>query len=208
MHIYTGKRPSAKHLRVFGCPIIVKLPGKRPAKLDLHTCNGIFLGYTATDKNIYYRDTQTHRIKITTHCTFDEAAMTIPTKDKSPSAHALHQVGITEHAPQEIEVDTSNTPTQVAQIKLQTQHAKLPTRATDGSAGYDVYSATNVLIKPGDCSMIPLDFSITPHDGTYIQLHSRSGLAAKHGLDVKAGVIDADYTGNVTVILHNTGTSD
>lgn len=208
MHIYTGKRPSAKHLRVFGCPIIVKLPGKRPAKLDLHTCSGIFLGYTATDKNIYYRDTQTHRIKITTHCTFDEAAMTIPTKDKSPSAHALHQVGITEHAPQEIEVDTSNTPTQVAQIKLQTQHAKLPTRATDGSAGYDVYSARNVLIKPGERSMIPLDFSITPPDGTYIQLHSRSGLAAKHGLDVKAGVIDADYTGNVTVILHNTGTSD
>jgi hypothetical protein len=47
---YTAKRPSARHLRIFGCPVIVKNPGKRPAKLDTHTSAGIFLGYTATEK--------------------------------------------------------------------------------------------------------------------------------------------------------------
>jgi hypothetical protein len=51
-HAYTGKQPTAKHLRVFGCPVIVKNPGKRLAELDMHTSAGKFLGYTATDGNI------------------------------------------------------------------------------------------------------------------------------------------------------------
>ena len=88
-HRYTGKRPSAKHLRIFGSPIIVKQPGKRPSKLDYHTYTGIFLGYTATDRNIYYKDINTQRIKITTHCVFDEAGMTTPPAARSPSAQIL-----------------------------------------------------------------------------------------------------------------------
>ncbi len=62
-HHINIRRPSARNLRVFGCPIIAKLPGKRNTKLDIHTCSGRFLGYTATDKNIYCRDEHTHRIK-------------------------------------------------------------------------------------------------------------------------------------------------
>jgi len=79
----------------------------------------------------------------------------------------------------------------------------MPTRTTDGAAGYDLYSAIQVTIDPKQRTLIPLDITITPPPGTYVQLHSRSGLAAKHGLDVKAGVIDADFTGNVTVIMQN-----
>jgi hypothetical protein len=48
---YTGKRPNAKRLRVFGCPIVVRHQ-TQTAKLDLNTSAGIFLGYTATDKNV------------------------------------------------------------------------------------------------------------------------------------------------------------
>jgi hypothetical protein len=75
---YTGRKPTAKHLRIFGCPVVVRNLGKRPHKLDMHMSTGAFLGYTATDKNIIYIDKQTHRIKTATHCTFDEAATTIP----------------------------------------------------------------------------------------------------------------------------------
>lgn len=49
---YTGQHPSAKSLRVFGCPVVARLPGQRPAKLDPNTATGIFLGYTSTDHNI------------------------------------------------------------------------------------------------------------------------------------------------------------
>ena len=52
MYLYTGTRPSGKCLPVFGCCVIVHLPGDQPAKLDYHTASGIFLGYTATDNNI------------------------------------------------------------------------------------------------------------------------------------------------------------
>jgi hypothetical protein len=61
---YTGKRPNAKHLRIFGCPIIVQNLGRRPHKLDLHTASGIFLGYTATDKNDHYIDINTKRFRL------------------------------------------------------------------------------------------------------------------------------------------------
>lgn len=56
--------------------------------------------------------------------------------------------------------------------------------------------------------MIPLDIAMTPPPGTYIQIASRSGLAVKHYIDTKAGVIDSDYNGNITVVLHNHGTTD
>lgn len=50
-HAYTGTRPSAKYLRIFGSPIIARNPGRRSSKLDMHTSMGTFLGYTAMDKN-------------------------------------------------------------------------------------------------------------------------------------------------------------
>ncbi len=42
----TGTQPDLTNLRTFGCRIYAKKPGERPAKLDHHTTNGIFLGYT------------------------------------------------------------------------------------------------------------------------------------------------------------------
>jgi len=85
---WTGVKPSAKAWRIFGRPVIVRLPGERSAKLDSHTTTGIFLGFTATDHNIYYRDNTTKRIKIATHVTFDEAGMTIPPAERTPAQHS------------------------------------------------------------------------------------------------------------------------
>jgi hypothetical protein len=50
---WTGRKPSATLLCIFGCPVVVKNPGKWPAKLGHHTSSGIFLGYMATDHNVY-----------------------------------------------------------------------------------------------------------------------------------------------------------
>jgi hypothetical protein len=86
---YTGKRPNARRLRIFGCPVIVRNLGKKAAKLDLHTSAGRFLGYTATDKNILFIDSVTKRIKTATHVVFDEAGMTLPASELPPSAKIL-----------------------------------------------------------------------------------------------------------------------
>jgi hypothetical protein len=90
---WSGKKPNAKLLRIFGCPVIIKVPGKRSAKLDSSTVSGIFLGYTATDHNIYFRDNQTKRIKIATHVQFDEAGMTIPKAERSYFMNTLQELG-------------------------------------------------------------------------------------------------------------------
>jgi hypothetical protein len=63
------------------------------AKLDLNTSAGTFLGYTATDKNIVYRDSVTGRLKTTTHVVFDEAGMTLPAAERSPAAKVLQELG-------------------------------------------------------------------------------------------------------------------
>ena len=73
-HLWTGKQPDLSHLRIFGSLISPRRNGARPAKLDKHTYDGIFLGYTSTCSNITYVDIHTGRVKICqapTH--FDES---------------------------------------------------------------------------------------------------------------------------------------
>lgn len=50
----TDHQPDGSNLRIFGCQVFVRKPGERENKLDIHTVRGIFLGYTATDKNVHY----------------------------------------------------------------------------------------------------------------------------------------------------------
>jgi dUTP pyrophosphatase len=203
---WTGRKPSAKLLRIFGCPVVVKNPGKRPAKLDHHTSSGVFLGYTATDNNIYYRDNKSKRVKIATHVQFDEVSMTIPRSTVSPAIAALQELGVPKDIDttsaghlELIEADTTDE----MKVQLLSDNAHLPQRATDNSAGYDICSAVQIVIPPGEYRLIPTDITFEPPKGTYGQLLSRSGLSANHGIDVRAGTIDADYRGNVMVKLEN-----
>ena len=205
-YAWTGRKPSAKLLRIFGCPVVVKNPGPRPAKLDHHTSSGIFLGYMATDNNIYYRDNQTKRIKIATHVQFDEVSMTIPKSELSPAIVALQELGVPKNNESTMtmnpELMEANT-TEEMKVKLLSENAQLPQRATDNSAGYDIFSAASMEIPPGEFRLIPTDITFEPPRGTYGQLLSRSGLSVKHSIDVRAGTIDADYRGNVMVKLEN-----
>jgi len=89
------------------------------------------------------------------------------------------------------------------QVKCLSVHSTLLVRATDGSAGYDLFSAVDKLLPARTRCAIPLDITITPPVGTYAQIMSRSGLSLKHNIDVRAGTIDCDYTGNVQVLLDN-----
>ena len=53
---FTGLKPKLDRIRIFGCRATVKIPGKRDAKLDNHSYNGRFLGFTVTPKNSNYID--------------------------------------------------------------------------------------------------------------------------------------------------------
>jgi dUTP pyrophosphatase len=61
------------------------------------------------------------------------------------------------------------------------------------------------ILMPLQRLKVPTGISITPPKGHYGRIAPRSGLAVNYGIDVLAGVIDEDYTGEIGVILYNTG---
>ena len=82
----------------------------------------------------------------------------------------------------------------------------LPKQATDGAAGFDLQSADYVILYPGQRLAIPTGFAWAFPLGQVGMIRPRSGLAVRSGIDVLAGVIDADYRGEVAVVLINHGT--
>ena len=64
------------------------------------------------------------------------------------------------------------------------------------------------VIPAGGRGVVKTDLCIACPAGTYARIAPRSGLAVKKGIDVGAGVVDADYRGNVGVVLFNLGTDD
>ena len=98
-------------------------------------------------------------------------------------------------------------------IKKVRENAKLPTRATEGSAGYDLYACIDepITLKAGETAIIPTGIAIgldDPHYAAFI--YSRSGIAIKHGIGLlnSVGVIDSDYRGEIIVPLINNGKKD
>ncbi len=82
-----------------------------------------------------------------------------------------------------------------------------PAYATAGAAGMDVVAAEALTLAPGARAAVATGFSIAIPDGYEVQVRPRSGLALKHGITClnTPGTIDADYRGEVKVILINLG---
>ena len=78
-----------------------------------------------------------------------------------------------------------------------------PEQATPGSVGYDLFTPVDFQIQPKEQKTVFTDLVITPPEGYYAQLMSKSGLTVLYELEVKAGVIDPDFTGNIGVVLKN-----
>jgi len=99
---------------------------------------------------------------------------------------------------------------------LQLPHGQglpLPAYQTAHAAGLDLLAAVPddapVVLEPGKYAMVPTGLSIALPEGFEVQVRPRSGLAAKHGVTVlnSPGTIDADYRGEVAVLLINHGSA-
>ncbi len=97
-------------------------------------------------------------------------------------------------------------------IKLKRLHSfdlPLPSYMTPGSSGVDLYAAhqEDICIKPGERHLIPTSLAIALPTGWEAQIRPRSGLALKHGITVlnTPGTIDADYRGEIKVLVINLG---
>lgn len=115
---------------------------------------------------------------------------------------------------------------------------KSPTRATPGSAGFDLYvpydltridmnktmeitkcnirvdtslengNVTNIVVPPGDSCVVPTGIKVNVPDGYVLKIENRSSVAARKGLLVGACIVDSDYTGEILVNFHNPTNKD
>lgn len=93
------------------------------------------------------------------------------------------------------------------QFKRLHEDAQLPEYATEDAAGMDVRSIDTVNILPGQTTMVKTGLAVAIPRGFELQCRPRSGLAAKHRITITnaPGTIDADYRGEICVLLHNLG---
>lgn len=100
-------------------------------------------------------------------------------------------------------------PTHSVQLRLKrlTLTAKLPVRSSEHASCFDIYADMDGTIAPGERLLVKTGFSVAVEPGYEVQVRSRSGLALKHGVLVlnSPGTVDADYRGEVGVILMNLG---
>ena len=93
------------------------------------------------------------------------------------------------------------------EVKMLSKTAKLPTRGTSGSAGYDLYAdiEEDIEIQPHTTVKISTGIAVAIPEGYFGGIFARSGLATKQGLNLAngTGVVDSDYRSNVIVALHN-----
>lgn len=106
------------------------------------------------------------------------------------------------------EIFTRHFLTMNLRVRRLTHTATLPTRGTAGAVGYDLYASEDCIIPRGARAIVSTGIAMVIPTDCYGRVAPRSGLAAKHGIQVGAGVIDPDYTGEVKVVLFNHGESD
>jgi len=94
-------------------------------------------------------------------------------------------------------------------VKKLTFDAVVPTRGSDGAVGYDLYSSEDAIVpNQAGRALVGTGITVVLPPGVYGRVAPRSGLAVKHCINVGAGVIDPDYTGEIKVVLFNHGMND
>lgn len=78
------------------------------------------------------------------------------------------------------------------------EYVNLPQRKTKQSAGYDIESAVNVVINPGETKLIPTGIKVYMDENEWMGIYIRSSIAVKHGIVLanSVAVIDSDYYNN------------
>jgi dUTP pyrophosphatase len=97
-------------------------------------------------------------------------------------------------------------------ISRLSSHARLPSRASDGAAGYDLFAAVRTVIPAARMlegrvnivrALVPTGVALSIPEGHVGRVGSRSGLSVKHNIETGAGWIDSDYRGELKVELKN-----
>ncbi|WP_038595914.1 dUTP diphosphatase [Paenibacillus sabinae] len=89
------------------------------------------------------------------------------------------------------------------------ENVNLPRKMSEQASGYDLFAAVegDLTLAPGARALVPTGIALAMPDGLEAQIRPRSGLALKHGITClnTPGTIDADYRGEIKVLLINLG---
>tara|TARA_B100000282_G_C31738537_1_gene494959 strand:- start:2823 stop:3263 length:441 start_codon:yes stop_codon:yes gene_type:complete len=96
----------------------------------------------------------------------------------------------------------------VLRVKRLSEKATLPVRGSGLAAGYDLASAEDIVIPARGKAIAKTDLAMVIPLGHYGRIAPRSGFSWKKHTDIGAGVIDADYRGNVGVVIFNHSDED
>lgn len=89
-------------------------------------------------------------------------------------------------------------------FKKLTDTAHAPTKAHTFDAGWDLYADEHIAIPPGQTQVVGTGIAVDIPQGFAGLIWPRSGLSARHGIDVLGGVVDSGYQGEIKVVLSNT----
>lgn len=81
----------------------------------------------------------------------------------------------------------------ILKIKILSKHGKVPTKATKNSAGFDLYSAQEMNIKPGTHEIINTDIAIEIPPACYARVAPRSSLAINFGIDIGGKINNQEF---------------
>lgn len=101
-----------------------------------------------------------------------------------------------------IEKEAQNMPLEIG-FKRLSDNAILPTKAHATDSGFDLFSAQDVIIAPGETVVVPTDIAVQLPQGYEAQVRPRSGITSKTKLRIQLGTIDESYRGNIGIIVDN-----
>ncbi len=80
-----------------------------------------------------------------------------------------------------------------------------PKKAYKGDAGFDVQSLEDYVLQPGETHQFKLGFAMQVNEYEFVLMSERSGMAINHSITSIGNIIDSNYRGEVSIILHNLG---
>ena len=89
------------------------------------------------------------------------------------------------------------------QVQKLSKTTRLPTKANESDAGWDLYASEDVIIEPSQTQTVGTNIAMAIPDGYVGLIWDRSGMATKRGVHRFAGVIDSGYRGEIKVCLWN-----
>ena len=195
----TGNKPNRLNLRIFGSRVVAQMPNTPTGKLDMNNiAQCICVGFTGTDKNVYYINDHRKRIKIRSWVLFDEAHMSVPAQYAPIAVQALQRVGY--HVNEEYVKDS--IPITSINVQLHHSTARSPTPSAS-NCSYTVHlDIDSIVLCPHETKLIQTGISMeTPRDHQ-LMLHQKLQDYLPH-LTIYQGLISLTIDKEIFIVAHN-----